>query len=365
MNVTGVTSSTVDDQGRQLSVLSPYLIPAVLTGVKVCNLGDGFILRAIERHLDRRVPSQNVFSPRVPPDAAMKQVMTSSQATILAGANQLSDKYTIWPGLTPAELEASACCFIPFGIGIHGEAGFNVRMSATTARILELMHERIRYSSWRCPLTVEYLQRSLPHLREQFLMTGCPVAYDNELLQGERFSTAEDSVAVTVTERGDFWERETAILRAAARRFSRARKYFVVHQNFSPPRRLEGLRHRLLQRSVSGIDDKVEALRAYARHLGFEVIVPRGADECMVFYSGVDVHVGTRLHAHLLFLSRNKRSYLVPVDDRSTGIAHFMGFPLNTPTELDSAWDFDFEIVRRNAQAAYPTMQQFLRSLPL
>lgn len=364
MSGIGAIASTVDARERQFSVLSPYPIPRALTGRKICNLGDGFILRAIERHLGRAVPPQNVFSPRVAPDVSTKQIMCDSQAVILAGANQLNDKFTVWPGLTADELDVSAYRFIPFGIGIHGEAGFNVRMSPATARILEIVHERIPYSSWRCPLTVEYLQRNLPHLREKFLMTGCPVAYDTGLLRGERFSAAEDSVAVTATERGDFWERETAILRAAARRFPRARKYFVVHQNFSPPRKLEGMRHWLLQRSASRIDEKVEALRAYARGLGFKVIVPRGADECMAFYLGVDVHVGTRLHAHLLFLSRNKRSYLVPVDDRSTGIADFMGFPLSAPTELDRVWDFDFEIIRRNAQKTYPTMQQFLRSLP-
>ncbi len=352
-------------KGQQLSVLSPYPIPAVLEGRKVCNLGDGFILRAIERHLGITVPPENVKSPRITQDASTKKIMSSSLATILAGANQLNDKFTIWPGLTVAELEESAYSFVPFGIGIHGEAGFNVSMSPATARILEIVHERIKYSSWRCPRTIEYLERSLPHLRAQFLMTGCPVAYDSGLLKGERFCAAEDSIAVTATERGDFWERETSILRMVARRFPKAEKYFVVHQNFSPPRSLEVLRHRFLRRGILGLDDKVEALRAYARDLGFKVIIPEGADECMDFYSGVDVHVGTRLHAHLLFLSRNKRSYLVPVDDRSTGISQFMGFPLSAPSELDQVWDFDFEIVRRNAQATYPAMQQFLRSIPI
>jgi hypothetical protein len=363
MNVSGDSGNKVEARSRQLSVLSPYPIPAALNGRKVCNLGDGFILRAIERHLGLTMPMQNVMSPRIAQDALSKHLMSSTRATILAGANQLNDRFTIWPGLTAAELEESAYCFIPFGLGIHGEVGFNTRMSSETARILEIVHERIPYSSWRCPLTIEYLHRSLPHLRQQFLMTGCPVVYDSGLLQSERFSSAEDSVAVTATERGNFWERETAILRATARRFPKAQKYFVVHQNFSPPRPLEGLRHRFTLPRISYIEDKVESLRAYARSLDFKVVIPQGADECMSFYSGVDVHVGTRLHAHLLFLSHNKRSYLVPVDDRATGIANFLGFPLSAASELDRAWDFDFEIVRRNALDTYPTMQQFIRSI--
>ena len=74
--------------------------------------------------------------------------------------------------------------------------------------------------------------------------------------------------------------------------------------------------------------------------------------------------MGTRLHAHLLFLSRNKRSYLVPVDERSTGIAQALGFPLPLPDTLERNWDFDFEVVRRHAREHYKTMRQFVESLP-
>ena len=39
-------------------------------------------------------------------------------------------------------------------------------------------------------------------------MTGCPVLYDEPLLNGSRFADQAGTVAVTVTERGDFWNRE-------------------------------------------------------------------------------------------------------------------------------------------------------------
>jgi hypothetical protein len=283
---------------------------------------------------------------------------------ILAGANQLNDKYSVWPGLDAAEVVAQAFRFVPFGIGLHGEPGFNDRMTAPTMRILEAIHEPIPYSSWRCPRTIDYLHSNLPHLAHKFLMTGCPVVYDAPLLEGERFETAENSVAVTPTERGDFWQRETAIIDAVAKRFAQARKYLVLHQDFSPAKWHEPFRHRLLRGEPAAFADKVEGLRAYARQRGFEVIAPADADACIAFYANVDVHVGTRLHAHLLFLSRNKRTYLVPVDGRSQGMAEFLGFPLPQAQDLDRHWDFDFEIVRRNAKAAYSTMQKFTRSLP-
>lgn len=349
---------------RPWAVLSPYLIPPSLVGHKICNLGDGFILRAIERQMGQRFAPQQVFTPREAPAEDAKVQLREARGVILAGANQLNDRYTVWPRLDAATTASAGYRFVPFGIGLHGEPGFNDGMSEATKAMLRYIHEQIRFSSWRCPATVAYLRRQLPQLADRFLMTVCPVVYDRPLLEGERFHEREASVAVTATERGDFWARETAIIDAAARRFPQARKYFVVHQNFSPPRRFELLRHRLMRPSLAAIPDRVERLRAYARHRGFHVVVPESADACIAFYDGIDVHVGTRLHAHLLFLSRNKRSYLVPVDERSTGIAQALGFPLPLPDTLERNWDFDFEVVRRHAREHYKTMRQFVESLP-
>jgi len=346
-----------------MAALSAYLIPPGLAGKKTANLGDGFIVRAIERELGGPFAPARVFSPRVTPDENAKRTMRESGAVIVAGANQLNDNYTIWPGLTPEEFQTASWRFVPFGVGIHGEAGFNDRMSETTKRILEVMHERIAYSSWRCPRTVEYLSAALPHLREQFLMTGCAVGYGPTLLEGHIFHQDEESVAVTATERRDFWARESALIDAAARRFPRARKYFVVHQNFSPPHWSERWGHLWRRGDPALLSDRVAGLRAYAKARGFQIVIPADPDACIRFYERVDVHVGTRLHAHLLFLSRNKRSWLVPVDGRSGGMSETLGFPLPAVADLSRHWDFDFEIVRRNARRVYQVMHKFTESL--
>lgn len=345
------------------ATLSPYLIPKALAGHKVRNLGDGFILRAIERNLGVRFDAKQVYSPRVEPDEEAKTVMRQASSVILAGANQLNDKYSVWPGLDADHIRSAGYRFVPFGIGVHGEDGFCDGMSQNTKAVLEAVHESIAFSSWRCPLTIEYLQRNLPHLSSQFLMTGCPVVYDRPLLESERFAAGEAAIAVTPTERGDFWERETAIIDAVAKRFPKARRYLVAHQDFSPAPWHENMRHRFLRQPHPKMTDRIEALRAYARHRGYEPVTPADADACMRFYENVDVHVGTRLHAHLLFLSRNKRSFLVPVDDRSRGMAAFLGFPLPSASSLQKHWDADFEVIRKNARSAYPTLTRFVESL--
>jgi len=346
-----------------LSALSPYPIPRALRDRKVRNLGDGFILRAIERELSQVFPADLIFSPRVAPEAGAKDLMRCARLVVLAGANQLNDRYTVWPGLKAQEIVSQQWKFVPLGIGLHGDAGFNDGMSEASKRVMEIIHERLEFSSWRCPWTVAYLNSSLPHLSGKFLMTGCPVLYDAPLLTGKRFDQQERSVAVTATERGEFWIRETGVIDAVARRYPKAQKYLVAHQNFFPPPRGEGVKHWLSRPEPSSMENRVEGLRAYARAKGFRIVAPDDADACLKFYEQIDVHVGSRLHAHLLFLSRNKRTYLVPVDNRSAGMAAFLGFPLPRPADLDRHWDFDFEVVRRNAREAYKEMQKFTRSL--
>lgn len=326
------------------------------------NIGDGFILRAIERLVGTFSP-RRTFSSRVAPSHEAQTILEECSAVILAGANQLDDDYTVWPGLTPDRIRQGKLRFVPFGIGLHGAPDKNVALSQASRAVLEALHERIEFSSWRCSRTVAVLRRELPHLAERFLMTGCPVVYDRLLLEGNGFNGSEASVVVTATERHDFLNRETKVLDVVAKRFRASRLYFVIHQNVSPPTLFEGLRHRFMARFPRELGNQVEALRLYARRLGFKVVIPRDTDECLRLYGKMDVHVGTRLHAHLLFLSQNKRSYLVPVDGRSVGIAADLGFPLSLPEQLSANWDCDFEVVRRRARESFQVMTRFVSSL--
>ncbi len=343
-------------------VLSPYLVPAGLRTRKAVNLGDGFILHAIERLLGRTF-ADVLLSPRIA--LAEKEIRTLERCrvVILAGANQLQDRYTIWPTFTAERFKRGTMRLVPFGIGLHGDERMTQHLTDETRSILDALHDRIEYSSWRCPRTVAFLQKELPSRTGQFLMTGCPVVYDLPLLEGKEFSSAEGSVAVTVTDRGEFWDRETQVIDAVVRRFPKSKRYFVVHQNFSPPDRWESLRHWADLPFSWRRMNPIEALRLYARQRGFQVVIPSSADECLRFYERVDVHVGSRLHAHLLFLSKNKRSFLTPVDERATGVSEHLGFPLLSPDNLERSWDSDIEVVRTRARASFDTMQRFIGSL--
>jgi hypothetical protein len=343
-------------------VLTPYLTAEASGKQKSVNVGDGFILRAMERLLGLRFPRSSLISPRAPLDALSSRTVAEANTVLIAGANQLNDRYTILPGLTVEQLRAWHGRVVPFAIGIHGRPEYSSGMSDETREILREVHRRIRYSSWRCPLTIDYLRRQIPEIRDQLLMTGCVVIYDEPLLTGLQFSRAADSIAVTATERDDFWMRESTTLRVVADKFPRAARYFVVHQDQAGKLRWRDTAKSVFNRTP---DKRVLArkLRRYARSLGYEVVVPSDADAAVPFYIEIDMHFGSRLHAHLLFLSRAKRSFLTYVDERAAGMAQAYDFPLCDPDRLVEHLDFDFELVRRAARHHYATMQRFISSV--
>jgi hypothetical protein len=145
---------------------------------------------------------------------------------------------------------------------------------------------------------VALLARELPQLAPQLLMTGCPVVFDAPLLDGQPFGVRADHVAVTPTERDDFIPREMAIRYHLTAAWPRARRTHVLHQNWSPPTRGELLRHRFWPAAPERLDP-YQRLRQYAVQRGFRVAAPTSADALLAFYRTVDLHVGTRLHAHL------------------------------------------------------------------
>ena len=341
------------------AVLTPYIVPASMPTKKV-NLGDGIILRAIERRIGPFAPTRT-FSSREAPSAAAMNQLRSAQFVVLAGANQLTDDFSVWPGATTADISASNLAFVPFGIGLHGEPERNRGFSENTRGIIEAIHERIEFSSWRCPRTVALLNEAFPRLRGRFLMTGCPALFDDPLLSGSRFVERQDSIAVTVTERGDFWDRESHLLRFVAGQFPRARKTLVLHQDFASPTAFE--RRFQSWTLMQPLLSKRMRLRNLAVRLGYRIEAPRSADELIRLYDGIDLHLGSRLHAHLHFLSRNKRSFLIAVDERPLGFAEFLKFPLVDYRDIGRHLAFDFEIVRENARATFATMQKFVTSI--
>jgi hypothetical protein len=184
-------------------------------------------------------------------------------------------------------------------------------------------------------------------------MTSCPVVFDAPLINTDTWHSTKGPVAVTITERENFWDREKAIIDFVQSRFADQPRRVVLHQKFDKhsPRLLDKLLGR--QRAPSD-------LHRYASEKGFEIVTPATVEECWAGYADTALHVGSRLHAHLYFLSQAKKSLLVSVDDRGRGFAESLGFP-NAPSSQLAAWDaVDYDAIRANARKYSQTMGQFL-----
>jgi hypothetical protein len=339
------------------SVLSPYRMPAGAGATKRINYGDGFILEAVIKQLSPH-HCDHVFSSRAPLTDDQIARVNSSKALVLAGANQLDDHFSVWPGATLADLEKIHVPIIPFGIGVNGEEGKNDGMSETTRDVLRLIHSRTRYSSWRCPLTMDYLNRNLPELGDHYLLTGCPVMFLGDGRE-ETFQLPVEprAVAVTITDRDEFWERETATIDFVANEFPGARKWLVLHQ----PAIEKSLKKRLkaIIRGKPGKWRTTAGLCRYAERSGFEVFEGAQVEDFLNLYRSVDIHIGSRLHAHLFTLSLRKPSFVTYVDERVSGFAKMLGFPVYHPSELHRYRDYDFTICWDNMKATGKVMEQF------
>lgn len=340
------------------SVLTPYLLPPEWRHRKKANIGDGFILNRIVRLL-QPASCIHVFSTRTTLSDEDVEKINSTKALILAGANQLNDDFSIVPDFDLSRTLSIKVPIVPFGIGVSGEKNRNRKMSEKTKSILRELHGRIRYSSWRCPLTVEYLTRYLPEVADRFVLTGCPVIYDEKLLNGTPFGSHDERVVVTVTERGDFWEREAKTIDFVSRKFEKSEKRLSLHRSYPDVSKWSAVfqRRRYLQRK------KIVDLHNYARDRGFTVVVPESVESCMAFYQGSDLHMGSRLHAHLFFLSQAKRSFLTYVDERMKGFSDMLEFPLCDYNRFDDYMEYDFERYRRRCLEHYETMKRFVHYL--
>jgi hypothetical protein len=331
-------------------LLGPHAIPPSLKDKKVANLGDGFIEQAIEKQLGR--PALPRLSPRIAHSRAELEAMRG-QTLIIGGANQLNDRYEGWPGLSLEDLEEFSLRLIPFGVGLHGEPSQCVEPSPKTRLFLMKIHSKLKWSSWRCPATVRYLQQHIPEIAPKLLMTGCPVLYDAPVLEGHVDSGPVRTIAVTVTDRGDFYAREWRLLSEVAKRFPTHRRLLILHQDF-------------LGRTHCPQDTAVElrAFRQSALKLGYELVDTQVVEQAMELYRNtVDLHFGSRLHAHLFMLSQGKRSYVIGIDDRVAGMAEHFEFEAINPADVSSIVISPPVECFARIRDTYPVMQRFLGSI--
>jgi hypothetical protein len=337
------------------AIATPYIIPPILSSKKVVNVGDGFILNGVIRMVGTE--PDLIISCRVQPTPEQITKINQLDFLVLAGANQLNDKFSVFPKYTVQDLKKITVPIIPMAIGIHGIPSENKEMSSNTKEIMLEIHSRIKASSWRCPLTTEYINKNLPEISEKVMMTGCPVAYDQAVLnENVKFPLAANKIAVTITDRGDFMESEGRIVEMVRERFPNSELYLCLHQDNLPK-----VKSWLSTTPLSGLlnsRDPFVKIRNVAKSLGYKIVPFHSAAQTIEFYKKCDLHIGSRLHAHLYFLSNAKPSFLFGFDYRHKGIAQTFGIQIRESNDFELRKE-EFEGVGRRIQQGYKVMQKF------
>ena len=347
---------------KNYSLLTPYIIPKTFKRKRV-NIGDGLIVDSIT-YLLKEMKFEHLYSTKIPLSKDDILHLRDINYLIVAGANQINDNYNFINGTTIDDIKKISAQVIFMGVGYSGEPQLNKKMSENTKKILKLLLKDVKFFSCRCFRTVDYLVTNLPEYKDKFIMTGCPVVYGEKILSGHHFESdfVNNLVAVTITERGRNWFiREKRIIDYTCKFYSKQKKVLVLHQDFSEN----------FMRSVLGLmrgELPKVLIRFYAKIRGMTIVVPKNTFECKEIYRKCDIHLGSRLHAHLYCLSICKRSFLASIDGRSLGISEYLGFPIidfgKSKAEVEKIINnFDFEICRKNVMKYYEEMKKFINYL--
>lgn len=349
------------------SIITPFIIPEEFHNCKELNIGDGFILNSI-RELMVPHKCEYIFSSRIPLTDLQIEKINTTKVLLLGMANQLHDDFTAIKGYSLEKLKRIKIPIIPFGIGIDGDKSHNKKMTENTKEILRYIHSKIEFSSWRCPDTIDYLNRNLPELSNKYLMTGCPVMYNTYKLENRSFGSIENpkTLICTFTIRyNDCYKREIKTIDFIANKYKEAEKYIVVHEYvLNPSFKYHFKKYfKYYAKCIFNRPNTDIHVINYALKRGFKLFIPSCVEECLNFYKMADMHIGSRVHAHLFCLSQGIPSFLTKVDERSVGFSKALGFPVCDPENLEKKMDFDFEIVRNNSLSHYQIMKKFIESI--
>ena len=326
------------------SILTPYIIPKGI--YKIPNIGDALILEAVKNLLHPSIP-EYIFSTRIPLNDSDNEKINSTKALIIAGSNQLSDNFNIANQTSFEIIKKIKVPIIPFGLGITGISNLNRSLSKNTQNILRFIHKDLKYSSWRCPLTIDYLIKFLPDLKDKFLMTSCPVLFGFRNLKDEDSNSQEKIVLITITERGDWFEREKNTIDFILDNFKNNILILSIHQNYLSKNNV-GFDLLSLFHRENNERKRIRSFHEFAKDNGIKVFYPNNVNELISVYLKCDTHFGSRLHAHLFFLGLSKKSLLTYVDDRVIGFSESIGFPIINSKNFQGYMKMDFESIIKN-----------------
>jgi hypothetical protein len=274
------------------------------------NAGDYLIRErgiAIVRHL--RPQQEIVVHDRWRP--LPREALDRADAIVLGGGPGLATNF--YPGIFPLvpDLESVKTPIFPLALGWSGRPAKHperFRFDEPSLAALRSIHERIGWSGVRDDLSLQVVRDAEVGEARR---TGCFAWYDLSRL-GEPLHRPERVRSLVFTPPAFPTRKESldslALLRLLRSRYRHAERFCVFHRGIRPGTGTP------LHETV-----KNSGIAALARALGYRIVDASHRLEALEFYGDSDLHVGYRVHAHLLFLSQRRPSVLISQDGRGAG----------------------------------------------
>ena len=313
MRVVGEAPGTLRTAGHDRP--RRYLL---LTGAKL-NGGDFLIGQRSRELLSALRPGAELRAhDRWQPLAA--DMVEWADALLLCGGPALQP--AVWPDVYPLlpSLDDIGPPIIGLGLGWKGTPGDvwterTYRFSRSGRRLLE----RLEHDGWPVSCRDAATERVLRRCGvARTVLTGDPAWFEREHV-GRPFEAPGrlDRCIVSMPASPMFFPQAVDLLRA-------------LHARHAPGRLLAGFNHGW--RQGEHLDTRRAAayrrLRSAVTELGVECVDASGeAGRLLELADACDLHVGYRLHTHLLFLGRRKPSLLLEEDGRGSAAAEALGLP--------------------------------------
>lgn len=287
------------------------------------NMGDFLIYeraKALLRH--HKEPTDGfleLHSTREPLDNDLDRINGTKAVIICGGPGILRNAY---PGRYPlvSNLDDIKVPIIMLGSGWFGVPGDDATLAqyGFTRSTIQFF-DRIKQQGHSIGVRDHLTERALRNNGvTNVTMTGCPAWYDLEFLDEDFHApSAINTIAFTPPARSLFHGQAVEIMRMLRRRFPNARLICSFHRGISEDAQTPAEEAQWL-----GV------LAQTAEELDFDIVdTSYGIEKATTLYADCDLHVGYRVHGHLLFLGRRKPSFLIHEDGRGRGASEALGLP--------------------------------------
>lgn len=289
----------------------------LLTGGKK-NIGDYLIGDRTKKLLGHERPDREIVEmyPWGPLGDKIDRINESKAVIIHGGPGYQRNMY---PGIYPLveNLSDIKVPIIPMALGWKGIPGDDLtlrdyRFNDTSLELLRKIHAACEYSSCRDYLTQRVLLR---HGFTNVLMTGCSVWYDVASI-GKEFVPPRQvrKIAFTPPQLETYREQFIDILKELRTSLPDTELVACFHRGVNvdeEPYRKDNENIKTIMKSCKDIGVSIEDVSYDLSRLSI--------------YDDCDVHIGYRLHGHLLFLSKRKPSILINEDGRGRGAQEALG----------------------------------------